>query len=102
DWKIMGVDPSPQMIDQAKKKFNDYPNVEFFQGLLGDLIPQRKYAAATLLLVLHFLKDNGEKQTLLKQIAQRLESGAFFVILDITGDKHQILSNLAVLKMLLP
>jgi tRNA (cmo5U34)-methyltransferase len=53
-------------------------------------------------LVLHFLDDNGNKLSLLKGIAERLVSGATFVMLDITGNKNQIQQNLKVLRLLLP
>jgi len=51
---------------------------------------------------LHFLDDNGNKLNLLKEIAERLVSGATFVLLDITGDENQIKQNLKVLKLFLP
>jgi len=101
-WKITGIDPSPEMIKQASAKLQTYDNVTLIEGLLADLDIERKYGAATLLLVLHFLDDNGNKLNLLKDIAERLVSGATFVILDITGDKNKIRQNLKVLKLLLP
>jgi tRNA (cmo5U34)-methyltransferase len=55
-----------------------------------------------LLLVLHFLDDNSNKLNLLRDIADRLVSGATFVMLDITGDKNQIQQNLKVYRLLLP
>jgi tRNA (cmo5U34)-methyltransferase len=101
-WKITGIDPSPEMIKQASEKFHTYGNVILVEGLVTDLDIEKKYGAATLLLVLHFLDDNGNKLNLLKDIAERLASGATFVLLDITGDKNQIKQNLKVLRLLLP
>lgn len=101
-WKITGVDPSPEMIKQAREKLNGYTDVTLVEGVLTNFDMDKKYGAATLLLVLHFLNDNGEKLSLLKNIATRLESGAPFVMLDITGDKTQIRQNLEILKLLLP
>jgi tRNA (cmo5U34)-methyltransferase len=101
-WKITGIDPSPEMIKQASAKLQTYDNVTLIEGLLANLAIERKYGAATLLLVLHFLDDNGNKLNLLKDIAERLVSGATFVILDITGSKNKIRQNLKVLKLLLP
>jgi len=101
-WTITGVDPSPEMIKQATEKLQDYDRVTLIEGLVSDLDINEKYNVATLLLVLHFLDDNGDKLNLLKDIANRLVSGATFVILDITGDKKQIKQNLNVLKLLLP
>ena len=101
-WKITGIDPSPEMIKQASEKLQTYDNVTLIEGLLSNLDIERTYGAATLLLVLHFLDDNGNKLNLLKEISERLVSGAPFVILDITGDKNKIRQNLKILKLLLP
>ena len=101
-WKIFGVDPSSEMIEQARKKLQDHKNVELLQGVITDINVNNKYGAATLLLVLHFLDDDGSKLNLLKNIAEKLVSGASFVILDITGNKSQITGNLNILKCFLP
>lgn len=101
-WLITGVDPSPDMIIQAREKSKNYDNVKLIEGLITDLSIDKKYNAATLLLVLHFIEDNGNKLQILKGIANRLTSGAKLVILDITGNKKQIRDNLEVLKLLLP
>ncbi|MVM33957.1 hypothetical protein GO755_28235 [Spirosoma sp. HMF4905] len=85
------------MIKQAREKLRDYKNVTLIEGLLTDLDPARKYGAATLLLVLHFLDDQGAKLNLLKAISQRLAPGAPFVMLDITSDKVHIKQNLGIL-----
>ncbi|RYG11367.1 MAG: class I SAM-dependent methyltransferase, partial [Chitinophagaceae bacterium] len=79
-----------------------HQNVNLIEGLVSDLNINEKYGAATLLLVLHFLEDNGNKLSLLQDIADRLLPGAPFVMLDITGDKSQIQQNLKILELLLP
>ncbi|MBN9312499.1 MAG: hypothetical protein BGO40_13125 [Chryseobacterium sp. 39-10] len=101
-WMITGIDPSPAMIKQANEKLQNSDSVTLIEGLVSDLEVDKKYSAATLLLVLHFLEDNGNKLNLLKDISDRLLSGATFVMLDITGDKKQIKQNLNVLRLLLP
>lgn len=102
EWRITGIDPSPDMIVQAREKLKDCDKVELIEGLITDLSADKKYNAATLLLVLHFIEDNGNKQQMLKAIANRLVAGAKLVMLDMTGDKQQIRDNLQVLKLLLP
>lgn len=101
-WKITGIDPSPEMIKQATKKFNDIEDVKLIEGLVSDLNKSVTYNAATLILVLHFMKDDGTKLSLLKDIAERLEPGAPFILLDITGDKLELKENLEVLRLYLP
>lgn len=100
--KITGVDPSPKMIEQAEFKVGNKANVKLVTGLVSDLDLQEKYNVATLLLVLHFLEDNGDKFNLLTDIAKRLITGATLVIFDVTGNKTQIQENLKVLRLLLP
>ncbi|GAA3631772.1 class I SAM-dependent methyltransferase [Flavivirga jejuensis] len=101
-WNITGIDPSPDMIKQATENLQEFDNIRLIEGLITDLDTENKYDAATLLLVLHFLDDNGSKLKLLKDISERLVSGATFVMLDITGTKNQMQQNLQVLKHLLP
>lgn len=99
-WEITGIDPSPEMIKQAREKLGHSKHVKLIEGLVGDL-GAKKYGAATLLLVLHFLNE-GEKLNILKDIKERLDPEAPLVILDITGDENQIRTNLEILRLLLP
>lgn len=101
-WKLTGVDPSPDMIRQAIPKFAGNDNVKLIEGVVSDLDKSVSYGAATLLLVLHFLEDDGSKLNLLKDISTRLEAGASLVLLDITGDKEHFKDNLEILRVLLP
>ena len=101
-WKITGIDPSPEMILQAREKLKGYEYVMLIEGLITDLPIEKKYNAATLLLVLHFLEDNGSKLNLLKDIAGRLGSGATIVMLDITVATSQIRQSLEIYRLLLP
>jgi tRNA (cmo5U34)-methyltransferase len=101
-WKITGVDPSPDMMKQAREKVGNNSNVRLIEGVVADLDIESKFGAATLLLVLHFLDDDGEKLNLLRDISNRLETHAPFVMLDVTGDSNQIKGNLNILRLLLP
>lgn len=101
-WSITGIDPSSEMLKQAEEKFKKVKDVKLIEGRVSDLDIDKKYNAATLSLVLHFLDDKGSKLGLLKDIAKRLVPGSEFVIFDITGDESQIANNLKVLKSLLP
>ncbi|MEM6644366.1 MAG: class I SAM-dependent methyltransferase [Bacteroidota bacterium] len=102
DRQITGIDPSPEMLDQAREKLDQYPQVQLIDGYLKDLPQGPKFSFATLLLVLHFLEDDGSKLDLLKQIANRLDPGGKLVLLDITGNREQIQDNLQILKSMIP
>ncbi|WPP48871.1 class I SAM-dependent methyltransferase [Catalinimonas niigatensis] len=86
-WKVTGIDPSPQMIRLAQMKLayreND-THLLLKTGVVSDLPADQKYDAATLILVMHFIPDTEDgKLNLLRNIAQRLHSGAPLIISDI-------------------
>ncbi|PJZ77570.1 class I SAM-dependent methyltransferase [Leptospira neocaledonica] len=79
-FSITGLDPSPEMIEQAQKKF---PQLKFICGTVGELPLVEEYDSATLLFVLHFLPDSGDKLSLLKEICGRLKKGGSLVLFDL-------------------
>ncbi len=101
EWQITGVDPSPEMIKQAKEKCKNFENVSFEIGTVNDL-DNSQYDVATLLLVLHFMEDNGTKLQLLKDISSKLKPKAPFILFDITGGKEQLKDNLEIFSLLAP
>jgi len=89
-WQLLGVDPSSNMLAIAQQKIeqNDLSNrVKLFQGYTQDLPETPLYDAATCILVMHFLPDDGSKLALLQSISQRLKSSAAFVLVDMFGEK---------------
>ncbi|MEO0573198.1 MAG: class I SAM-dependent methyltransferase [Bacteroidota bacterium] len=102
DWSIMGVDPSPQMIHIAQQKLGSYKGMGFSIGKVDQLDSHLRFGAASLLLVLHFIKYPNEKLALLQEISKRLYPGAPLIILGIFGNKEQLRGNLKVLESLLP
>jgi len=101
-WQITGVDPSIEMLEQAKERLSAYPNVKLINARVDELPQETHFGVATLILVLHFLPDDGSKLLLLKEIQKKLKPNAPFVLLDITGSQEQINKNLEILKNLLP
>ncbi|MEL6970990.1 MAG: class I SAM-dependent methyltransferase [Bacteroidota bacterium] len=102
DWALWGIDPSPDMVMQAHEKLAAFPQVQVREGYVADLAEIPAYSAATLLLVLHFLPDDGSKLDLLQQIAQRLQAGAPLIIADIYGTAQELGRNLEFLRAMLP
>ncbi|MDQ3712894.1 MAG: class I SAM-dependent methyltransferase [Acidobacteriota bacterium] len=85
-----GVDPSQKPLDAARElveKNNLQARVALLLGTIDDL-EEKQYDAATALLVMHFLKDDGSKLDFLKAIHRRLKPGAQFIIADGCFDKN--------------
>jgi tRNA (cmo5U34)-methyltransferase len=89
-WQFTGVDPSEKMLAVAQSKVEALglsDRVTLHQGVVQDL-PKSPFNAATSLLVMHFLPDDGTKLNYLQAIAARLQSGSPFVLVDMQGDKQ--------------
>jgi tRNA (cmo5U34)-methyltransferase len=88
-WSFCGVDPSANMLDLARKKIcekNLACEIELRKGYVHDLKDEEVFDAATCILVMHFLKDDGTKLALLESICKRLKRGAPFVLIDGFGE----------------
>lgn len=79
DWRFTGVDPSPAMLDLARRA--TLACAERVQLLAGtvDQAPLALFDGATCLLTLHFL-DRDERLRTLREIRRRLKPGAALVI----------------------
>ncbi|HEU0264786.1 MAG TPA: class I SAM-dependent methyltransferase [Geobacterales bacterium] len=88
-WSFCGVDPSADMLALARKKIAEKQltnDVQLIKGYLHDLKDEQTFDAATCILVMHFLPDDGAKLALLKNIYQRLKPGALLVLVDGVGE----------------
>lgn len=78
-WRFDGVDPSPEMIAQARDILGkDAARVTLHQGYIEDA-PEGPFDGATCLLTLHFLPGEERLRTL-RQLHHRLRPGAPFVM----------------------
>lgn len=87
-WSFTGVDPSQQMLDRAAKRVRAAGiahRVTLHCGYVADLPDGRRFDAATLVCVMHFLRDDGGKQALLEDVAARLAPGAPLLLVDANG-----------------
>ena len=90
EWSLTGVDPSTEMMAIAKEELLSVDlqeQVNLHTGYVDSLPETEAMDAATLILVMHFLPDDGAKLELLKNIARRLKPGAKLIIADLYGDK---------------
>ena len=87
-WLLTGVDPSEAMMAVTKKELSDREllnRVRLHTGYLDTLADTKLMDAATLMLVMHFIPDDGSKLNLLKNIAHHLKPGAEFILADLYG-----------------
>ena len=88
-WRLIGVDPAAQMIQLARARLASQglsDRVRLYHGNVDGLAPALRFDAATLVLVLHFLPDDGSKLALLQAIAARLKPGGSLALVDLGGD----------------
>ncbi len=88
-WRVTGFDPAPAMIEIAKSKVekrNLADRVSLVEGFVGSVAEEPLFDAATSILVMHFLPDDGSKDEFVRGIAKRLKPGARFVLVDLEGD----------------
>ncbi|MEL7161317.1 MAG: class I SAM-dependent methyltransferase [Bacteroidota bacterium] len=102
EWLLEGIDPSPEMVAQAREKLTGRANVRLINGYVADLPSEAYYGAATLLLVLHFIPDDGGKLALLRDLSTRMLPGAPLVLLDIFGSTAELADNLETLWAMMP
>jgi tRNA (cmo5U34)-methyltransferase len=94
DWRFCGVDPSGEMLTQAKALLGENAQkVDWVEGLIFDA-PAEKFDAATCLLTLHFVPDDGAKLETLKAVRARLKPGAPFFAAHLSIDKTAADSDL--------
>lgn len=81
-WRFTAVDPAPLMIAEAKQKLGAVADrVDWVEGYIEDA-PELAADAATCLLTLHFVPDDGGKLATLRQIHARLKPGGAFAVVD--------------------
>ena len=82
-WRFVGVDPAAAMLDLARATAGDVAGdrLTLIEGTVADA-PAGPFDAATCILVLGLVPDDGAKLELLRQARRRLRPGAPFVLVD--------------------
>jgi tRNA (cmo5U34)-methyltransferase len=82
-WSFVGVDPSSEMLEQARLKVEAVgasSRVSLVQGYAEDA-PRERFDAATAFLCLNFIPDDGRRLDALREIRSRLvPAGTFLMI----------------------
>ena len=88
-WRFVGVDPAGAMLDLARAIAGDAAGdrMTLIKGTVSDA-PQGPFDAATCILVLGLVPDDGSKLDLLRQAYQRLKPGAPFILVDQCLDRN--------------
>lgn len=99
NWSFTGFDPAEPMLSIARKKVRTAAldnKINFVLGRIDD-VAEKDFDAATSILVMQFLPDDGKKLDFLKGIADRLRPGALFILVDLEGeigsDEYNILNS---------
>lgn len=78
-WRLVGVDPSAEMLDLARETLGPLQRrVDLRQGYI-DAAPQGPFEGAACLLTLHFLQRD-ERLAVLRDIRRRMKPGARLII----------------------
>lgn len=88
-WRFVAEDLSADMLAVAGEKLaaaGAADRVEFVTGPIEDVPPGERFDAATMILVQHFLPDDGEKLAMLREVAARLRPGAPLFLANMHGD----------------
>lgn len=87
-WKFVGVDLSEAMLKLADTRFAQEQlqnKVELHRTDVRNL-DDKDFDAATCILTLHFVADDGAKLAMLQAIRERLKSEALFFLVDGAGE----------------
>ena len=87
-WRFTGVEPSADMVKIARERLREVGlagRAELVEGYLEALPPSVRFDGATVILVMHFLPDDGAKAQLLQEVAKRLRPGARMILVDQHG-----------------
>lgn len=95
-WHIVGVDPTPEMVRSSRNKITQLGlagKIEVVEGRV-ESVEENNFDAATSILVMQFLKDNGDKENYLRNISKKLKKDAKLVVIDLEGQKGSTKFNL--------
>lgn len=87
-WRFTAVDPSLQMIEATAavvERLGLRDCVTLHHGYVDDLPKSSAFDAATIINVMHFLPDDGAKQSLIESVARRVRPEGAVALFDLHG-----------------
>ena len=87
-WRFVGVDPAPAMLDLARATAGPVAGerLSLIEGVAADA-PPGPFDAATCILVLGLVADDGAKLLTLSEVRKRLRPNAPFILVDQCFDR---------------
>lgn len=92
------LDLSDKMIELAKSKLKDYPDIHYITADFYEFEFFRKYDAVVSSLALHHLITNEDKQSFYRKIAGGLNSGGVFINADVVLGSNKNLQERYMMK----
>ena len=87
DWRLTALDPSAEMLAEARQRLQDHAAIQWQQSTAEALVDQPgmagRFAGALSVLVLQSLPDDGSKLAFLTALARSLQPGAQLVLVDL-------------------
>ena len=87
DWSLTALDPSVEMLEEARQRLGDHAGIHWKQSTAEALVDEPgmagRFAGALSVLVLQSLPDDGSKLAFLTALARCLQPGAQLVLVDL-------------------
>lgn len=87
DWRLTALDPSAEMLQEARQRLGEQATVQWRQSTVESLVDEAgmagRFAGALSVLVLQSLPDDGSKLAFLTALARCLQPGAQLVLVDL-------------------
>lgn len=87
DWSLTALDPSAEMLEEARQRLGDRAGIQWKQSTAEALVDEPgmagRFAGALSVLVLQSLPDDGSKLAFLTALARCLQPGAQLVLVDL-------------------
>ncbi|MDE2834883.1 MAG: class I SAM-dependent methyltransferase [Bacteroidota bacterium] len=91
-WHFDAVDPAIEMIrwtDQLARSIGVENRVTLHHAFTHELDLSYRFDGATIINVMHFMPDDGNKDRLIESVVERVRPGGSVMLFDLHGDQNQ-------------
>ncbi len=89
-WRITAVDPAIEMVrftEEVAARLGVQVQTDVRHGYVHELSASAQFDGATVINVMHFLRDDGAKDQLMQSVAARIRPGGTVALFDLHGDR---------------